>query len=101
MTMTKTPTTKDNVLNPRVIVKSFEVMQDGSGAPCVLQFNGFTLQFDQLGEMKCNLISGTGSRTASKVARDVCIHAYLTLLEKHVDVEWRVLNADMYGCAIV
>jgi hypothetical protein len=96
MARRKTPTTKDNVINPRVNVRSFEIMSDASGAPSVLAYDGFTFVFDMLGELKLRLIGGTGSRTASKIARDVCTHAYVTLLEQRVDVAWREANVRMY-----
>jgi len=89
-------TTKNNVINSRVVVRSFDRMDDASGAPAVLECDGFVFAFDMLGEMKLRLIGGSGSRTASKVARDVCAHAYLTLLETRVELAWREKNIRMY-----
>lgn len=96
MARTKTRTTQDNVINPHVTVRTFEIMSDASGAPAVLEYRGLTYRFDTLGGLKRELIGGTGTRLGSRVALDVCTHAYVTLLEKHVNETWREANARMY-----
>lgn len=93
-----TATTKSNVTRPDVVVKLFEVMPDGSGAPAVLEYRGFAFAFDTLGIMTLRLlrVPESGTRIGSKIARDVCKHTYVTLLETRVDDAWRTLNILMY-----
>ena len=92
------PTTKDNVVHPGVTVRSIVIMRDASGAPAVLEYDGYVFRFDQLGELKVGLLAAPEEpdRIASKVARDVLTHAYVTLLEQCTDLAWRVLNIRMY-----
>jgi hypothetical protein len=92
-------TTKSNVINPRVHVRIMDVMSDASGAPAVLQYDGLIYRFDMLGELKRELLGGTGTRVASRIALEVCTHAYVTLLETRVDAAWREANARMYDDA--
>lgn len=91
-------TTKSNVVHASVVVRSLEVMGDASGAPAVITCDGFAFAFDMLGEVTLRLIGSTsrGTRIQSKIARDLCTHAYVTLLEKQVDATWREANIRMY-----
>ncbi len=78
------------------------VYPDASGAPAVLAYRGFAFALDMLGEVKLRLIGGdgtTGTRVQSKIARDLCLHAYLTLLDAAVDDDWRERNIHLYDDA--
>ncbi len=98
MAKRKVLTTRDNQINPHVTVKSFVVYPDASGANGLYEYRGFRFVFDCLGEIKCNLVGAPGgaTRIAGKVAKSVCEHAYLTMLEAAVNEDWRTANAQMY-----
>lgn len=90
-------------IHPGVEVHSApQVYSDASGAPAVLAHRGFVFALDMLGEVKLRLIGGdgmTGTRVRSKIARDLCLHAYLTLLDARVDDDWRERNVRLYDDA--
>jgi hypothetical protein len=86
-------------IHPGVEVRSApHVYPDASGAPAVLAYRGFVFALDMLGEVKLHLIGeGAGlGRVESKIARDVCLAAYLTLLGERVDEDWRARNIRLY-----
>lgn len=95
-------TTRDNVIDPRVIVRLLEVMPDASGAPAVLEFRGYAFALDQLGETTVRVVEAPpdATRAACRVARSMCEHAYATLLECRVTEDWRERNALMYDDAL-
>lgn len=93
--MTKNKTTTKSPAT----VRPLRVFSDGSGAPALVTFQGYTFSCDFLGERKMNLVGGprTMSMIEHKIAVDVCRKGYDEYLETAVDAAWRALNAAMYA----
>ncbi len=83
-------------------IESFRLMPDASGAPAVVNVDGYVYAFDFLGEVKCNLIKPSwGSRTSSAVAAKRARAAYERELDRRVwelssPQAWFAANSDMY-----
>lgn len=80
-------------------VKSFQVYDDASGAPAVIEALGVVYAFDYLGGLKCRCIrplSGTVIRAQMERAANEAHEAYSVLLEG-LGAEWIERNLAMYG----
>ena len=73
------------------------VYEDGSGAPAVIEVQGWKWACDFLGEVKCRLITQSSSRKPPKWMADYVRHAYLDELTLRVSQEWLALNRKMYS----
>lgn len=80
-------------------IRSMTVYPDASGAPAVVEHDGFSFSFDMLGEMKWNAIDGRSHgflRPARERAIAACRSLYAKELASRVDADWISRNAAMY-----
>lgn len=75
---------------------AIHVYEDASGAPCVLECNGFTFAFDMLGHMTRNLIGHSGIWDGRQRALVSCTLAYETTLRNVLPFGWEQANESMY-----
>ncbi len=76
-------------------VESFKVFPDFSGAPAVIEVNGFRFAFDQLGKTVCNGLN-QGGRSPSKRVVAIAEWRY-ALLMRELPVGWLDGNRALYA----
>lgn len=92
---------KTQIKSPATI-QHFNKFQDASGAEALISYKGYTFACNHLGKPSMTLIKPvSGSRTESKIARDVCRKAYAELIALNCDAGWLALNELLYATDVV
>ena len=91
----KTPkqSTKNAVTTKATMIR-FEVCEDGSGAPAVIECGGYRFAMDWLGQLKCNCITQSNQSPSDLVI--LTARALYRSKIKSLSPGWHSMNKVMY-----
>jgi hypothetical protein len=80
-------------------IEGLQVFDDVSGVTAVVRCNGFSFAYNLIGEVRCTLIGGSGTRRQRLVAQSIADRAFQRAIAT-LSPEWLAANKAMYAqCA--